>query len=267
MLKSEMIQLIYSSGMGDGAFKMLNKKDPIDIYIKITKDGPYLVFGKPEIKEEIIEPNEQGNSWEYVEGQLFKTTDTPTALCRCGKSKNKPFCDGSHVHGFDGTETASHEPILDKADSYEGPNYTLYDNEVYCAFARFCDAFGQVWNLVQNGDGLSDKLALHEAEHCPAGRLMMKDNKTGEFIEPTFTKSIGLLQDPQIGCSGPLYVKGKIKVIGADGQSYEVRNRQTLCRCGKSSNKPFCDGTHASLHFDDGLAEKRQRRSPKKNQS
>ncbi len=229
------------------------KKNPIDIYIKVTKDGPYLVFGQPEIKQEIIEPNEQGNSWEYIEGNLFPAKENPVALCRCGNSKNKPYCDGSHTHGFNGKETAPHKPIMDGAQAYRGPNYTLWDNEVYCAFARFCDAFGQVWNLVQNGDTMSDNLALHEAQHCPAGRLMMQNNQTGEMIEPQFDPKIGLIEDPQIGCSGPLYVKGRIKIIDENDTPYEVRNRQTLCRCGKSSNKPFCDGSHASIHFNDNL--------------
>ena len=53
--------------------------------------------------------------------------------------------------------------------------------------------------------------------------------------------------------SGPIWVKGGIRIEGADGKSYEIRNRVTLCRCGQSSNKPFCDGTHASMHFHDGL--------------
>ena len=48
-------------------------------------------------------------------------------------------------------------------------------------------------------------------------------------------------------------------VITEDGPylaSYEGRNRVTLCRCGASSNKPFCDGSHASVKFDDGLVER-----------
>jgi CDGSH-type Zn-finger protein len=42
-----------------------------------------------------------------------------------------------------------------------------------------------------------------------------------------------------------------VQVIGADGFAYEVRNRVTLCRCGASRNKPFCDGSHASIGFSD----------------
>ena len=223
-----------------------------DIYIQITKDGPYLVFGAPPIRQEIITPNEEGNSWDYTKGKKYESTAEPVALCRCGRSKNKPFCDGCHEkEGFDGTETAPKEPILKKAKEYKGIHYTLLDNELYCAFARFCDAFGQVWNFVQNGDALSDKVTRHEVCACCSGRLMLKDNATGEFIEPKLKPSVGVLEDPAIGCSGPLFVKGKIKVISADGKVYEIRNRQTLCRCGCSKNKPFCDGTHAAVGFND----------------
>lgn len=71
---------------------------PETFYIKITKDGPYLVYGNPPIDEEIIIPNEEGTPWEYRKGKTFDSSATPTALCRCGESKHAPFCDGSHAH-------------------------------------------------------------------------------------------------------------------------------------------------------------------------
>jgi len=39
-------------------------------------------------------------------------------------------------------------------------------------------------------------------------------------------------------------VRGKIPIQSADGKIYEKRNRITLCRCGESLNKPFCDSSH-----------------------
>ncbi len=48
---------------------------------------------------------------------------------------------------------------------------------------------------------------------------------------------------------GPLWVLGGIPVELADGFTYEVRNRQLLCRCGASQNKPFCDGSHRRAQF------------------
>jgi CDGSH-type Zn-finger protein len=51
-------------------------------------------------------------------------------------------------------------------------------------------------------------------------------------------------------------VRGGIQLIGADGRSYELRNRMALCRCGRSENKPFCNGAHAAEPvFHDGLAD------------
>jgi CDGSH-type Zn-finger protein len=45
-------------------------------------------------------------------------------------------------------------------------------------------------------------------------------------------------------------VRGGIAITSADGYTYEVRNRVTLCRCGHSKNKPFCDGTHSDIDFE-----------------
>jgi len=108
-----------------------------------------------------------------------------------------------------------------------------------------------LWNLVQQSDPRSLKLVEHEAGHCPAGRLVARRGETGEALEPRLEPSIGLVQDTARGTSGPLWVRGGLPVVGADGRPYEVRNRVALCRCGASSNKPFCDGSHASTGFSD----------------
>lgn len=233
----------------------LQSEEARQIYIQIMKNGPYRVHGKPKIKQEFILLNDQGNSWEYGTGRDFSDKHKDcVSLCRCGDSRQAPFCDAMHIEtGFDGTETASRTSILDGAKEYPGPNYTLIDNEAYCAFARFCDAFGQVWNLVADGSRIADELTLREAFHCPAGRLMIRKRGEEALLETELEPSIGLLEDPSIGCSGPLYVKGGIRVESSDGYSYEVRNRQTLCRCGMSDNKPFCNGAHASTKYRDGI--------------
>jgi len=57
-------------------------------------------------------------------------------------------------------------------------------------------------------------------------------------------RSIGTIEDPSKNASGPFWVRGGIPVYSADGKLYQVRNRMTLCRCGKSTNKPFCDSSH-----------------------
>jgi len=232
-----------------------SKEAPEKFYIKITEDGPYLVFGNPTIDQEIIVPNEQGASWEYRRGLKFDNSAKCVALCRCGQSKNKPYCDGVHTTvQWDPRETNDMRPLLDDAEAFEGPTLVLADNEKYCAFARFCDAYGRIWNLVQKARTEEEKeLVKHEAEHCPAGRLVLFDKEKQTVYEPPFEPSISVLEDPGIRVSGPLWVKGGIRIESTNGKSYEIRNRVTLCRCGMSSNKPFCNGAHASIKFQDGL--------------
>ena len=128
---------------------------------------------------------------------------------------------------------------------------TLDDAESLCAYARFCDVAGQVWNLVQKDDPASANLVEQESAHCPSGRLVASRRSDGKAIEPPLPPSLGLVQDTAEGTSGPIWVRGGIPVVAADGRPYETRNRVTLCRCGASSNKPFCDGSHAAIHFRD----------------
>jgi len=229
-----------------------SKAAPETFFIKITKDGPYVLYGNPPINEMIIMPNENGENWTYRNGKSFDTEDQPCcALCRCGDSKNKPFCSGAHEHAdWDSEETASFEPILDNAEAIEGPELILYDNETYCSFARFCDAKGRVWNIVKRaGTPEQVELAKRESAHCSSGRLLVWDKKEKKMYEPDFEPSIGIIEDPGIRVSGPIWVRGGICIESADGKSYEIRNRVTLCRCGHSSNKPFCDGTHANFKW------------------
>ncbi|SPE60202.1 hypothetical protein SBV1_390038 [Verrucomicrobia bacterium] len=68
----------------------------------------------------------------------------------------------------------------------------------------------------------------------------------GKPIEPKFEPSLGLIEDTDKKVSGPIWVRGGIPVISADGKTYEIRNRMTLCRCGRPDNKPFCNGAHAA---------------------
>ena len=68
---------------------------------------------------------------------------------------------------------------------------------------------------------------------------------------PSRHRAVMVVADPAQDCLGPLWVRGGVQLIGADGFEYEVRNRMTLCRCGASKNKPFCDGSHASVGFNE----------------
>jgi CDGSH-type Zn-finger protein len=234
-----------------GGEQMSAQKAP-NAQVQIAKDGPYMVSGNLPITKQTIGANAAGESVKWIEGEKFPAQKS-YALCRCGHSRKKPFCDGSHAKvNFDGTETASRETYQQQAKVMRGPAMSLADAESLCAFARFCDPNGQVWTLVnQTNDPAARKNFVRQVGDCPSGRLVAWDNATGKPVEPKHEPSIGLVEDPANQCAGPIWLKGGVQVIGSDGFHYEVRNRVTLCRCGASKNKPFCDGTHASIKFKD----------------
>jgi len=223
--------------------------------VDVTKNGPYLVSGSVPMARQTIVADKQGGSEEWREGHAFPPQES-YALCRCGHSANKPFCDGTHKKiGFDGTETASRQPYREQAQLTEGPALALSDAESLCAFARFCDPHGQVWNQVERTDQAEVRATfVRQVNNCPSGRLVAWDRATAKPVEHQLPVSIGVIEDPPEQVSGPLWLRGGIPVIAADGFAYEVRNRVTLCRCGASKHKPFCDGSHAAVKFNDGHA-------------
>jgi len=220
-----------------------NKKDTARI--QVNKNGPYIVTGGIPLVKQILVCDKKGNSIGWQEGERFPAQET-YALCRCGGSRTRPFCDETHLkNNFDGTETASRVPYLDRAEWTEGRDIRLSDAPGFCSHARFCVRGKGIWDLTERSS--SDKArrtAIEMAANCHSGRLVIWDKKTGKPIEPVFEKSIGLVEGPAEGIEGPLWGRGGIPTIAADRFPYEVRNRVTLCRCGRSGNKPFCDGAH-----------------------
>jgi CDGSH-type Zn-finger protein len=222
-----------------------SKTSDDELKIKVSEKGPYLISGRIPMVTQTIITDTEGIPDEWRAGNESSSHEN-YALCRCGRTKNKPFCDGMHTRvNFDGTETASREPYVTQAEKIDGPALKLTDAQNLCASARFCHRAGGIWDLIpQSGNSEAKKIAIEEAGDCPSGRLVVWDKKTEKAIEPEFERSIGLIEDPEACVSGPIWVRGSIPVESADGKTYEIRNRLTLCRCGKSSNKPFCDSSH-----------------------
>ncbi len=221
--------------------------------IVIVKDGPYLVFGTVPLIEELM--CTVGEHREYKPGRDLAQAQT-YALCRCGRTKTPPFCDGEHQHyGFDGTETADRRSFAERAEMFTGPTLDLLDDQ-RCAYARFCHRMGsEVWTLTEGSDDPTVREeAIKASQECPTGRLVHLDKEqSNRELEPQLEPEISVLQDGEKGCSGPLYVKGGIPLISADGTEYELRNRYALCRCGESHTMPFCDAAHINFQFQDDL--------------
>ncbi|MBE6181273.1 MAG: CDGSH iron-sulfur domain-containing protein [Rikenellaceae bacterium] len=230
-------------------------EDSVNPTITVTENGPLLVYGRPPLAEQFIMPDENNESWYFQEGKHFSTEAEPTALCRCGASRRKPYCDNSHTSAdWDPKLTASYRPLSKDAETIEGPTLRLVDSAKYCVFARFCHPYGDAWTLTEHSsDPEKRKLAIREAAMCPSGRLTVLDRVTERPYEFRFEAGLGLIEDPAIGASGGLWVRGGIPLYREAGPAYEVRNRMVLCRCGQSVNKPYCDGTHAAIKWQDNL--------------
>jgi CDGSH-type Zn-finger protein/uncharacterized Fe-S cluster protein YjdI len=139
-----------------------NESAPLVNLITLRENGPYAVRADMQL---------------HGQRGVFRAT-----LCRCGASRNKPFCDGSHNEV---RFTASGEPASGKTD------------------------------MLASRDGV-------------------------------------LAVEPQ--ADGPLRVRGNLEIVSGTGRVVARVTQTSLCRCGGSGNKPFCDGTHAKIGFRSGDA-------------
>lgn len=196
-------------------------------------NGPYLVTNLENFKNSA--------------GEAIKTKPV-MALCRCGRSDNKPFCDGTHLKiGFCGDK--SEDRVPDKVDNYVGKEITIHDNRGVCAHAGYCTKNSPaVFNVekepwIEPDAERADKTAK-TIKMCPSGAL-------------SYTKDEILYKDQDRKASiivskhGPYYVVGGPELKDPAGSVPESKEHYTLCRCGRSPNKPFCDGTHLHIQFKD----------------
>ena len=169
------------------------------------------------------------------------------ALCRCGGSATKPFCDGTHKkNGFSGARQT--QPAA-KRDTYRGKKITIYDDRAICAHSARCsDNLAAVFKYGSepwiDPDGASAEAIIAAIRKCPSGALSYAVNDVEAPAQ-------------QRGCAvtvtkdGPYAVVGAIPLAGQAADAIAAMECYTLCRCGGSKNKPFCDGTHWSIEFHD----------------
>ena len=201
-------------------------------------NGPYYYFTdfEPKVVDGII--NSRGEELRNLKG---------AALCRCGASDNKPFCVGAHGEiGFsDRKET---DGQLDKRVNYVGKEITIHDNRGICSHVGFCtDSLPSVFKLGEepwiDPNGASKDEIITTIEKCPSGAL----SYSLEGVEHRDQEREPLVT---VSNDGPYFVTGGIQIVGHDNRAEEVSNEHcTLCRCGSSKNKPFCDGTHWQIGF------------------
>jgi uncharacterized Fe-S cluster protein YjdI len=95
-------------------------------------------------------------------------------------------------------------------------------------------------------DGADANAVAATVEQCPTGALHYR-RLDGGAQEPVPGETV---VEPRP--NGPLFVRGRLRIVGDDGAVIREDTRLALCRCGGSANKPFCDGTHRRIGFTTG---------------
>ncbi len=213
--------------------KMFACASAAEISIRPELNGPYLVMNLPELT----------NS----KGATLRTRPV-VALCRCGGSALKPYCDGTHARiGFDSAKSAERTP--DRLERYDGKQITVTDNRGTCAHAGFCtdhlpEVFGERPDGFVQPNAASKEQIIDTVSHCPSGALgYVLDGiaYAGEQRRPSI----------YVSQNGPYHVRGGIDLHGTHRNEGASREHYALCRCGQSKNKPFCDGSHWWTKFTD----------------
>ena len=202
--------------------------------IECKPNGPYLV-----------------RNLEYLRGSTGDRLETrpDMALCRCGGSANKPFCDGTHrKNGFSGARLA--DGSADKRESYPAKGITIHDNRSVCAHAGRCtDGLASVFKVKSepwiDAEGGTVEQIIETIHRCPSGALSYTLDGAAGGADPQRQPSITVSKD------GPYEVTGGVGLPEAAWAQGASTEHYTLCRCGGSRNKPFCDGTHWSIGFKD----------------
>jgi CDGSH-type Zn-finger protein/truncated hemoglobin YjbI/ferredoxin len=213
--------------------------------IKVALDGPYLVTGAERVRNWLGEPIE---------------VPPQAALCRCGASKIKPFCDGSHATvGFSGEKDPKR--VSDRLDPYVGQQITILDNRGTCQHAGYCsDRLASVFRVDQEpfvapSGGRMDEV-IRAVRDCPSGALSYAldgvEARDGVDHHGTRDPAIEVTRDGPYRITGaiPLTDERGRPVARTAGASLE---HYALCRCGHSQNKPFCSGMHWYVDFKDPL--------------
>jgi len=201
--------------------------------IRCSRNGPLLLKGETRLFE--------------VRGEKAHEVEGSTALCRCGGSANKPFCDGTHARtGFQDEKDPDRVP--DRREDHRGKEITVHDNRGICAHAGYCtDGAPDVFRLREepfvDPDGAPRDEIVATIGRCPSGALSYSIDGVEHRDRDEETRIL-------IAPNGPYAIQGGVDLEGVEWGKGASREHYALCRCGMSRNKPFCSGAHWDVPFD-----------------
>jgi CDGSH-type Zn-finger protein len=202
-------------------------------------NGPYYLIPDQTLREIPYLQSSKGEPRANVRG---------VALCRCGGSANKPFCDGTHGTN-DFSDAKLTDGSLNKREDCAGKKITIHDNRGICAHAGRCtDGLAAVFKLKMepwiDPDAADVEEIIATIKKCPSGALSYSiedEEHRDQDRKPMVT----------VTQNGPYAVTGGIELAGPEQGEGASKEHYTLCRCGQSKNKPFCDGSHWHVKFRD----------------
>lgn len=234
------IELTEEKAAGLAELRALQADLPVGI--QVATDGPYLVTNAATVTNHL--------------GEALPVRPT-MALCRCGGSGRKPWCDGTHAtNGFTGAKDPQRVP--DRRDTYDGVQVTIFDNRGICQHSGFCtDRLATVFHagsepFVTPSGGRMDEI-IRAVRACPSGALSyaIDGREARDQVDPTSrAPAIEVSRDGPYRITGGLALTDgagnpEPRAAGASAEHY------ALCRCGHSQNKPFCSGMHYYINFTD----------------
>jgi glutamate synthase domain-containing protein 2/CDGSH-type Zn-finger protein len=203
--------------------------------LRCLKNGPYVVKGLA--------------TFTGIDGRPIPVKPT-LALCRCGRSETKPLCDGAHAQaGFKDEKDEGRVP--DRRESYAGAAVTIHDNRGICSHAGFCT--DKLPKVFRGGvepwidpDAAPTEDVTRVVGMCPSGALA---HSVAGVEHGDQEREAAIRVSPH----GPYRLEGGVELEGVESLEGASAEHRTLCRCGHSRNKPFCDGRHWHVGFrDDG---------------
>ncbi|MEE8046350.1 MAG: CDGSH iron-sulfur domain-containing protein [Dehalococcoidia bacterium] len=213
------------------------------VTITETADGPLVIDGRINLIDA---------------GRNEIATRGKARLCRCGMSNAKPFCDNSHQPSDFGAESGqSEEEFLNpkpvsRRREYSGDGLKVSFDASLCIHVGECLRLSpEVFDLRSrpwiNLEGADVQKIVDTVRACPSGALRY------ELDDPESVEIGTDDEDPPVvraWRNGPIRVKGKVKIVSKDGKTVLEGDRVSLCRCGASRNKPFCDNSHQLIKFE-----------------
>jgi len=165
-------------------------------------------------------------------------TDNTIWVCRCGESKRAPFCDGSHhaVNWVGACRPAAQKDIV----VWEGQRIRTRFNPTACMHVYYCKPLKALRATELADDGDAGLAAARDIARvvgtCPSGALTF-EAKTELHLDPATT-------GPAVDIVEGGEVRLRSAFSGIDPMPGQAPDTATLCRCGRSRNKPYCDGRH-----------------------